>query len=144
MAIIFIHWTKLYPYQIRLDRVSCPVDNFWTTTFIQWTEVVQDKSYLFPWMALSIVLNNRALVSLTFVLNIGYVELYTKVLTNELFFRHVITAFILNMPVVQIVSHRLWAWYFKILWIVKRVCCIGECPSNSPFLKNNGAEAHCF
>jgi hypothetical protein len=22
--------------------------------------------------------------------------------------------------------------------------CIGECPSNSPFLKNNGAEAHCF
>jgi hypothetical protein len=21
---------------------------------------------------------------------------------------------------------------------------IGECPSNSPFLKNNGAEAHCF
>ena len=22
--------------------------------------------------------------------------------------------------------------------------CIGKCPSNSPFLKNNGAEAHCF
>ena len=22
--------------------------------------------------------------------------------------------------------------------------CIGECPSNSPFLKDNGAEAHCF
>ena len=22
--------------------------------------------------------------------------------------------------------------------------CIGECPSNSPFPKNNGAEAHCF
>jgi hypothetical protein len=22
--------------------------------------------------------------------------------------------------------------------------CIGECPSNSPFLKNNGAEVHCF
>ena len=22
--------------------------------------------------------------------------------------------------------------------------CIGECPSNSPFLKNNGAEAHYF
>ena len=22
--------------------------------------------------------------------------------------------------------------------------CIGECPSNSPFLKNNGAEAHWF
>ena len=22
--------------------------------------------------------------------------------------------------------------------------CIGECQSNSPFLKNNGAEAHCF
>jgi predicted RNA-binding protein associated with RNAse of E/G family len=21
---------------------------------------------------------------------------------------------------------------------------IGECPSNSPFLKDNGAEAHCF
>jgi hypothetical protein len=21
---------------------------------------------------------------------------------------------------------------------------VGECPSNSPFLKNNGAEAHCF
>jgi hypothetical protein len=24
------------------------------------------------------------------------------------------------------------------------IFCIGECPSNSPFLKNNGAEAHCF
>ena len=40
---IYYLWMKLYPYQIRLDnnlsRVKCdwPMDNFWTTKFIQWT-----------------------------------------------------------------------------------------------------------
>jgi hypothetical protein len=31
-----------------------------------------------------------------------------------------------------------------ISWNNDSCLCIGECPSNSPFLKNNGAEAHCF
>ena len=44
---IYYLWIKLYPYQIRLDnnlsRVKCvwPMENFWTTKFIQWTIIYQ-------------------------------------------------------------------------------------------------------
>ena len=31
----------------------------------------------------------------------------------------------------------------KYIILTERLC-IGECPGNSPFLKNNGAETHCF
>ena len=46
-------------------------------------------------------------------------------------------------------SHDQFMWAFVVvlcpssvvnIWYVR----IGECPSNSPFLKDNGAEAHCF
>jgi hypothetical protein len=35
-------------------------------------------------------------------------------------------------------------WRVIVLFIGEIQLCIGECPSNSPFHKNNGAEAHCF
>jgi hypothetical protein len=58
---IYYLWMKLYPCQIRLDnnlsRLKCvwPMDNFWTTKFIQWTIIYKMS-----------VLNNRSLMKVLF------------------------------------------------------------------------------
>ena len=55
----------------------------------------------------------------------------------------------------QTVTCILYSFYFiQVIWTTIRYCFahqsfnqalrLGERPSNSPFLKNNGAEAHCF
>jgi hypothetical protein len=35
-------------------------------------------------------------------------------------------------------------WHCLGVLLYTYVLRIGECPNNSPFLKNNGTEAHCF
>ena len=71
---------------------------------------------------------------ITFVLSNYYVTAY-RLMDQQVFFSESLYLFnnIIWLPANLIVDQ-----------LEVRPLGIGECPSNSPFLKNNGAEAHCF
>ena len=93
----------------------------------KWTvDINNDKT-----MMLCIIFCNISLFLNTFMIHISCLFVWVS---NAHLVRFIKSTWLLN--------------YFKIHYTcnlqVSCLICIRECPSNSPFLKNNGAEPHCF
>ena len=132
-AIIFVSFHMIYTYKLRVIGISVRVHFFFWYLNEPWEtrqfDIIRSQQLLKELKKSTLNNNNSCNNNFKYCFNKLYYDC-----------KHLIVLIIVEcrLGLVQ------WATRSRLGFNNRSFLSIGECPSNSPFLKINGAEAHCF